>query len=168
MLRYYHGTTQNQPRASWCVTNTDTQTTTPLRRFRLNVSLRLSAWHTTQTRRDPRRGPRPRHAHNTYGALAGRNARARTRRASYLGSSSSRRRRGPWGVLELPEIQQPAENEARLPATRLKAIHKVRHLFFLERVWWPFFIAMRPLAGPVGANIFLVWGISVRPSARLQ
>ena len=42
-----------------------------------------------------------------------------TRRASYFGSSSSRRRRrGPWGVLKLPEIQQPPENEARLPATR--------------------------------------------------
>ena len=42
-----------------------------------------------------------------------------TRRASYFGSSSSRRRRrGPWGVLELPEIQQPPEHEARLPATR--------------------------------------------------
>ena len=26
---------------------------------------------------------------------------------------------------------------------------------------------MRPLAGPVGASIFLVWGVSVRPSARL-
>ena len=31
-----------------------------------------------------------------------------------------------------------------------------------------FFIAMRPLAGPVGVGIFLfVWGVSVRPSARL-
>ena len=30
-------------RASWCVTNTDTQTITPLRRFLLNLSLRLSA-----------------------------------------------------------------------------------------------------------------------------
>ena len=39
--------TQNRPRASWCVTNTDTQTITPLRRCRLNVSLRLSARHTT-------------------------------------------------------------------------------------------------------------------------
>ena len=41
----------------------------------------------------------------------------RTRRASYFGSSSPRRRRrGPWGVMELPEIQQPPENEARHPA----------------------------------------------------
>ena len=30
-----------------------------------------------------------------------------------------------------------------------------------------FFIAMRPLVGPVGASIFLVWGVSVQPSARL-
>ena len=59
----------------------------------LNFSLRLSAWHTTRTRRrDPRRGPRSRHAHRTHGARAGRNARARRRRASYLGSVSSRRR----------------------------------------------------------------------------
>ena len=45
-----HGTTQNRSRASWCVTNTDTQTTTPLRRCRLNLSRRLSARHTTRTR----------------------------------------------------------------------------------------------------------------------
>ena len=38
---------------------------------------------------------------------------------------------------------------------------------FLERVGWPFFTAMRPLAGPMGASIFLVWGVSVRISARL-
>ena len=36
---------------------------------------------------------------------------------------------------------------------------------FLERVWWPFFIAMRPPPGPVGAGMFLVWGVPVRPSA---
>ena len=69
----------------------------------LNFSLRLSAWHTTRTRRrDPRRGPRPRHAHRTHGARAGRNARARTRRASYLGSvvvaSSSVRPVGCSGI----------------------------------------------------------------------
>ena len=88
------------------------------------------------------------------------------RRASYFGSSSSRRRRrGPWGILELPEIQQPPENEARHPATRPMVIKKVRRLGFLERVWWPFFTAMRPLAGPVGASIFLVWGVPVRPWA---
>ena len=99
--------------------HTNHQTITPLRRCRLNLSLRLSAWHTTRTRRDPRRGSRPRHAHRIQGTRAGRGAGGRTRRASYFGSSSSRRRRrGPWGVLELPEIQQPPENEARHPATR--------------------------------------------------
>ena len=51
--QYYHGTTKNRPRASWCVTNTDTQKKiTPLRRFRLSLSLRLSARHTTRTRHD--------------------------------------------------------------------------------------------------------------------
>ena len=54
---YYHGTTQKRPRAAWCVTNTDTQPTTPLRRCRLNLYLRLSARHTTRTRRVPRRAP---------------------------------------------------------------------------------------------------------------
>ena len=37
--------------------------------------------------------PRPRHAHRTHGARAGRDAQGRTRRASHFGSSSSRRRR---------------------------------------------------------------------------
>ena len=162
----YHGTTQKQSRASWCVTNTVAQATKPLRRCRLNLSLRLSAWHTTRTRHDPRRGSRLRHAHRTQGARAGRGARGRTRRASYFGSSSScRRRRGPWGVLELPEIQRHPENEARLPATRPIVICKVRRLGFLERAWWLFFVEMRPPPGPVGAGIFLVWGVSVRPSA---
>ena len=104
--QYYYGTTQNQPRASWCVTNTDTQTITPLRRCRLNLSLRLSAWHTTRTRRDPRRGPRPGHAHRTHGARAGRDARGRTRRASYFGSSSSHRRR--WCVQVIQELAKNA------------------------------------------------------------
>ena len=115
----YHGTTQKQPRASWCVTNTDTQTITPLRRCRLNLYLRLSAWHTTRMRRDPRRGPRFRHAHRTHGARVGRDARRRTRRASYFGSSSSRRRR--WcvqAIQELAEMPQPTENEAGLTAPR--------------------------------------------------
>ena len=73
------------------------------------------------------------------------------------------------GVLELPEKQQPSENEARLPATRTKAIQKVRRLGFLERARWPFSIAMRPLAGPVGAGVLFCSGCfsthSVRPSA---
>ena len=117
--QYYYGTTQNQPRASWCVTNTDTQTTTPLRRCRLNFPLRLSAWHTTRTRRDPRRGPRPGHVHRTHGARAGRDARGRTRRASYFGSSSSHRR--PWCVQviqELAKMPRPTENEPGLTAPR--------------------------------------------------
>ena len=84
-------------------------------------------------------------------------------------SSSRRRRRGPWAVLELPEIQQPPENEARLPATRPIVIKKVRRLGFLVCVWWPFPLRCdrRPARWPVGAGIFLVWGFSVRPSARL-
>ena len=67
-------------RASWCVTNTGTQTITPLRRFRLNLSLRLSARHTTRSLRDPRRAPRPRHAHRPLDAPAGQHARSRARR----------------------------------------------------------------------------------------
>ena len=66
-------------RASWCVTNTDSKTITPLRRFRLNLFLRLSARHTTRTRRDPRRAPRPRHAHRPPAAPAGQHARSRAR-----------------------------------------------------------------------------------------
>ena len=88
-----HRTTQNRPRASWCVTNTDTQTITPLRRCRLNLSPRLSARHTTRTRHDPRRAPRPRHAHRPLTAPAGQQARSRARRNIFFGSSSSRRRR---------------------------------------------------------------------------
>ena len=84
-LPQYHGTTQNRPRASWCVTNTDTQTITPLRRCRLNLSLRLSARHTTRTRRDPRRAPRPRHAHRPLAAPAGQHARSRARRNIFPG-----------------------------------------------------------------------------------
>ena len=83
-------------RASWCVTNTDTQIITRLRRLRLKLPLRLSAWHTTRARRDPRQAPQPRHAHRPHGAHAGRDARSRTGRASHPGSSSSRRRR--WCV----------------------------------------------------------------------
>jgi len=95
---YYHGTTQNRPRASWCVTNTDTQTITPLRRCRLSLSLRLSARHTTRTGRDARRAaPRPRHhAHRPLAAPAGQHAQSRARRNIFFGSSSSRRRR--WCV----------------------------------------------------------------------
>ena len=52
-----HGTTQNRPRSSWYVTHTGTQTITWLRRLLLNLPLRLSAWHTTRARRDPRRAP---------------------------------------------------------------------------------------------------------------
>ena len=94
---YYHGTTQNRPRSSWCVTNTDTQTITPLRRCRLNLSLRLSARHTKRTRHDPRRAPRPRHAHRPLAAPAGQHARSRARRNIFSGSSLSRRRR--WSVV---------------------------------------------------------------------
>ena len=106
----------NQPRASWCAANTDTQTTTPLRRCRLTLSLRLSAWHTTRTRRDPRRGPRPRHAiaHIAHARDGTRGGVRGTRRTSYFGfgSSSSRRRR--WCVQvtqELAEMPRPTENE---------------------------------------------------------
>ena len=122
---------KNQPRASRCVTNTDKQSTTPLplRRCRLNLPLRLSASHTTRTRRDPRRGPRPRHAHRTHGACTGRDARGRTRRASYFGSSSSRRRR--WCVKitqELAEMLRPTENEAGLTAPRPEVFLRGLHL----------------------------------------
>ena len=55
-------------------------TITPLRRFRLNLSLRLSARHTTRTRRNPRRAPRPHHAHRPLAAPAGQHARSRARR----------------------------------------------------------------------------------------
>ena len=57
-----------------------------------------------QARRDPRRAPQPRHALCPHGAHAGRDARSRTRQASYLESPSSRHRlvvgeaRGVWSV----------------------------------------------------------------------
>ena len=55
------------------------------------------------------------------------------------------------------------------PPLTLPHTPKVRHLGgpFRTFLVGPFFIAMRPLARPVGASIFLVWGVSVRPSARL-
>ena len=68
--------------------NTDTQTITPLRRCRLNLSLRVSARHTTRTRRHPRRAPRSRHAYRPVAAPAGQHARSRARRFFPLGSSS--------------------------------------------------------------------------------
>ena len=110
---------------SWCVTNTDTQTITPLRRLRLNLSLRLSARHTTRTRHDPRRAPRPRHTHRPLAAPAGQHARSRAKRNIFFGSSSSRRRRWcVWVVQELPEMPQPPENKAGLPASRPMVILK--------------------------------------------
>ena len=132
---------KKQPRASWCVTNTDTQTITPLRRCRLNLSLRLSARHTTRTRRDPRRGSRPRHAHRIQGARAGRDARGRTRRPSYFGSSSSRRRRrGPWGGPS-PGVSQVYNHQPRTRVQGLgnggKSIHAKRQprtIFFQRTV----------------------------------
>ena len=56
------------------------QTITPLRRFRLILSLCLSARHKTRTRRDPQRAPRPRHAHRPIAARAGQHAQSRAKR----------------------------------------------------------------------------------------
>ena len=44
------------------------------------LSLCLSARHTTRTRRDPQRAPRPRHAHRPLAARAGQHARSRAKR----------------------------------------------------------------------------------------
>ena len=66
--QYYHGTTQTQPRASWCVTHTDTQAITPLRRCRLDLSLSpsrlLSAFFTRVSRVHADRAP----SHDTRAA----------------------------------------------------------------------------------------------------
>ena len=84
------------------------------------MSLRLSARHTTRTRRDPRRAPRPRHAHRPVAAPAGQHARSRERRNIFFGSSSSSRRRRwcVWVIQELAEMPRPTENEAGLTAPR--------------------------------------------------
>ena len=50
----------------------------------------LSARHTTRARRDPRRAPRPRHAHRPLASPAGQNMRGRVRGGIF---SSGRRRR---------------------------------------------------------------------------
>ena len=52
-------------------------------------------------------------------------------------------------------MPQPTENEAGLFASRPMVILKGLHLGFLERAWWKFSVAMRPLAGPASASIFL-------------
>ena len=46
-------------------------------------------------------------------------------------------------------------------------ILKGLHLGFSERAWWQFSVAMRPLAGPASASIFLVWVLPVILQARL-
>ena len=53
-------------RASWCVTNTDTQTITPLRGFRLNLSLRGATHdrHERDTTHDEHHGPAMPTAHS--------------------------------------------------------------------------------------------------------
>ena len=64
-------------------------------------------------------------------------------------------------------MPQPAENEAGLFASRPMVILKGLHLGFSERAWWQFPVAMRPLAGPASASIFLVWVLPVILQARL-
>ena len=78
-------------------------------------------------------------------------------------SSAVRRPVTSWGVLELPEIQQPPENETSFPQRDQRRPKKPGFWAFLERVFLVAFFhcTMRPLAGPVGAGTFLVWGVSV-------
>ena len=64
-------------------------------------------------------------------------------------------------------MPQPTENEAGLFASRPMVILKGLHLGFSERAWWQFSVAMRPLAGPASASIFLVWVLPVILQARL-
>ena len=122
------------------------------------VPVPLGVAHDTNATRPTARTAAPPHIYRTHGARTGRDTPRPPRRASHLGSLSSRRRR--WcvqNVQERPEMPRPPESEARLlAATRPILILKVWRLRFKKRVWWLFFIAMRPLAGPVGASIHLV------------
>ena len=53
-------------------------------------------------------------------------------------------------------MPQPPENEAALAAPRPEGFPGDLNLGVLEHAWWPFPVAMQPLADPAGASISLV------------
>ena len=107
---------------------------------------RRGAWRTTRTRRDPRRGSRPRHAHRTQGARAGRDTgRAGAYEAGFVfrvvvvvaSSSVVGDRRGPWGVLELPKNTATTRKRSAPPRNATNSdlnSSASGRLGFLERV----------------------------------
>jgi len=53
-------------------------------------------------------------------------------------------------------MPQPPENDAGLTAPRPEVFLRDLNLGVYKLVLWPIPVAMRPLAGPAGASIFLV------------
>jgi len=99
-----------------------------LRRFRLNLppvicpcASRRDTRHERDARRDPRRAPRPRHAHRSLAAPVGQHARLRARRIFSLWFWSSSSLCRPWcvqDVQKLPQMPRTAENQGRVSTPR--------------------------------------------------